>query len=227
MTQEVVIVGEAVAGESAKVRKQLEKLISAVNKSTFDIAELLSKIKHGGFYKPVANTFYEYVSTLDLKPRKAQYLMRIVDVMAQVGIAREKYEPVGTAKLREITSLDPEGTWKNPDTGEDVPLKDFIVGFIDKAPNLTLDEVKQHVRTLKGFVGDDDLVWVNVCLKRSARENTVSPAFELARKHLGSKGKDEEGNATEYSDGTVLEMICAEYINDPANNVLAEGETGG
>ncbi len=215
-------VGTTIAGQSAKVRKQLEGLIKTVNKNTFDIGELLSSVKHGGHYTPEFNTFQEYVATLDIKPRKAQYLMRIVDVMAAVGVERQKYEPLGTAKLREITSLDSAGTWTNPDTKEQMPLKDFIVSFIDTGGAMELGEVKEHVRTLKGLVGDNDLVWINCCMKRAVKESTVIPAFELARRNLGSKGKDDEGVAVEYSDGACLEVVAAEYLNDPANNVLAE-----
>lgn len=221
-TNPAVIVGEAVAGESSKLRTQLESLITTVNKSQFDIGELLSKVKHGGHYQPEFNTFQEYTRSLDIKPRKAQYLVRITDVMSEVGVTRAQYEPVGTAKLREITSLDPAGTWVNPETHEITALKDFIVGFVDKAKELSLDEVKQHVRTLKGFVGENDLVWENFCITRLVKTNIVDPAKELARKNIGSVGKDDEGMSKDASDGACLEAWAVEYLNNPANNVLEE-----
>lgn len=220
------IVGEQVAGESAKVRKSLEKLIQSVNKSTFDIGELLHKIKKNGFYNSWGfNTFQEYVDTLDIKPRKAQYLVRIVDTMEAVGVQRETYEPLGVAKLREISSLDPTATYTNPQTNEETPMKDFIVGFVEKGNDMPLEDLKQHVRTLKGFVGENDIVWLNLCLKRSALDETVRPALELAKNNIGSVGKDSEGMSIDASDGRALEAIAVEYLNDPANNVLPEGAT--
>lgn len=223
MNTPTVIVGEAVAGESTKVRKQLESLIKSLNKSTLDVGELLCKVKKNGFYQPWGfTTFQEYVDTLDIKARKAQYLVRIVDVMQQVGIERVKYEPIGIAKLREITSLDPTASWTNPANGEEIPMKDFITEFIGKADNLSLDEIKKNVRTLKGFVGENDLVWLNFCVKRSVSDNTIRPALGLAKNFIGSVGKDDEGMSKDASDGAALEVIAVEYLNDPANNVLPE-----
>jgi hypothetical protein len=220
------IVGEAVAGESTKLRKTLEKLIQNVNRSTFDIGEILFKIKRNGFYNGWGfNTFQEYVDTLDIKARKAQYLTRIVDVMDTVGVPREQYERLGVAKLREITSLDPAGEYTNPQNGEKTPMKDFIIGFVEKANEMGLDEVKQHVRTLKGFVGENDLVWINFCVTRQVNDQTIEPAKELARRNIGSVGKDEEGNSKDASDGACFEVMATEYLNDPANNVLPEAET--
>lgn len=224
--EQVVIVGEAVAGESQKTRKALETLIKNLNKSTFDVGELLLKVKSSGYYTGWGfNTFQEYVNTLDIKARKAQYLVRIVDVMAQVGVEREKYEGLGIAKLREITSLEPNDTYINPQTNEQTPMKDFILGFVEKGDDIPLEEIKQHVRTLKGFVGENDITWLNICLKRSVLDETVRPALELAKVNIGTVGKDEEGMAKDASDGAALEAISVEYLNDPKNNVLPESET--
>src|ERR1039458_2921354 len=105
----VQLVGEQIAGESVKVKKELEKLLKSLNKSTFDVADLLHKVKKFGYYRPEFDTFAGYLNTLDSKQRKGQYLERITDVMEQVDIERTKYEPLGIAKLREITSLDQIG----------------------------------------------------------------------------------------------------------------------
>jgi hypothetical protein len=219
------IIGEAISGESVKVRKQVDKLVKGLTTATFDLGELLFKIKKNGFYNSYGfNTFQEYVDTLDIKARKAQYLTRIVDVMDQVAVQREEYEKLGVAKLREITSLDPTATYINPQTKEETPMKNFIVGFIEKGSEMPLEEVKQHVRTLKGLTGENELVWLNFCLKKAALDETVRPALELAKNHIGSVGKDGDGNSVDASDGRALEAISAEYLADPANNVLPEGE---
>lgn len=222
---ETVIVGEAVAGESAKVRNQLESLIQHLNKSTFDIGELLHKIKSGGFYTSWGyNTFKEYINTLDIKERKAQYLVRIVDTMGQVGVSREKYEPIGVAKLREITSLEASETYTNPTTGEKTPMSEFIKGFVDKGADMSLEEVKQHVRTLKGQVGENEIMWINLPFTKLTLDEIIRPALELAKNHIGSVGKDGDGDSIDASDSRALETIAVEYLNDPANNVLPEGQ---
>jgi hypothetical protein len=220
---ETILVGDLVAGESTHVRNQLERLIHNFDKSLFDIGELLYKVRRSGFYQSWGfSTFKEYVESLNFKERRAQYLTRIVSVMAELGINRPEYESLGIAKLREITSLDPNGTWTNPQTGEVTQLRDWIAGLVDRGEDMTLDELKQHIRTLKGLVGENDLVWENFCVKRSVRDNVVEPAKELARRNIGSTGKDEEGISKDASGGACLEVWCVEYLNNPANNVLEE-----
>jgi hypothetical protein len=228
---EAVIVGEAVAGESKKVRDELEKLIHTINTSTFDVADLLHTVKSKGYYKAYGfNTFLEYLAELDIKTRKAQYLVRIVDIMTEVCVPREIYQPVGIAKLREITSLDTHDSngdevfWDNPETGESLKMRDIIVGLVEKAPTMTLSELKEYVKLLKGLVGENDLTWLNISVNTQALQQTILPAFHLAKQNLGSSYKDEEGMSHDYSDGKALEMICAEYLNDPSNSFLGANE---
>jgi hypothetical protein len=52
---------------------------------------------------------------------------------------------------------------------------------------------------------------------RSAYTDVIKPAFELIRRRLGSQGRDTEGQAVEFSDGVVLECICAEVLSDVHN----------
>lgn len=225
---EQVIVGEAVAGEAAQVRGQLEALIENVNKSNFDIADLCYKVKSKGYYAPYS-TFQEYYSTLNIKARKIQYLTRMAEVMDIVGKTRAEYEPLGVGRLREITSLDPNGTWTNPVTKEELPVKEFILGFLEKNKDtgdyLDIDDLKSHVRTLKGLVGDNDLTWRNLCMTRLVAENTWDPAVVMAKNYLGSVGKDEEGISKDASDGAAAEVLAIEYLNDPKNHVLPEETT--
>lgn len=223
MSAPIVMVGEAVAGESTKVRKILEGLIQSLNKSTFDVAELLSKVKSNGYYNAWGfNTFTEYIKTLNIKARKAQYLVGIVDVMTAVGIGREQYEPLGIAKLREITSLKPSEMYTDPETGFSKPMKDIIAELVKQGGDLELEQIKDLVRNLKGLVGEDALVWLNICLKKAALDETVRPALELAKNHIGSVGKDDDGVSKDASDGAALEVISIEFVNNPANNVLPE-----
>jgi hypothetical protein len=222
-----VIVGEVKAGESKKVRKQLEGLISSLNRSTFDVGELLHTIRKNGFYKDYGyNTMKEYVSELDIKLRKSQYLERIFAIMDEIEIPRAEFEPIGIAKLREITSLNVRNEDGTPaiyraEDGTESKMSDVVRGLTVQAPQMELKELQQAVRGLKGLVGEADLTWLNISVNRQALTETIEPAFELARKQLGSAGKDSEGIAVDYSDGKALEMVCVEFLNDPANQILA------
>jgi hypothetical protein len=223
----VAIYGDAVAGQSqedAQVRSQLESLIHTIDKHTFDVAELLYTVQTKGLYQPEFSTYKEYTRSLKLKDRKAEYLPKIVKVMRAVNIERSVYEPLGIGRLREITSLDPGATWENPETGEETPMSEFIIGFVEKGEEITFEDLQKHVRTLKGFVGENDVTWLNVCLKRSVMDNTVRPALELAKNHIGSVGKDDDGVSKDASDGAALEVLAVDYLNDPANNVLPEDD---
>jgi hypothetical protein len=217
------IVGQAVAGESAKVRQQLEQLIQKVNSSAFDIAELLHTIKKNSYYEGYT-TFQEYTKTLEIKPRKAQYLRRIAEVMDIMEFKRAQYEPLGIAKLREITSLNVEGTWVNPETEVETPIKVFIQGFIEKGQDMTLEEIKNHVKTLKGLVGAEAMGWLHLYMKEQAIIQVARPALNLAKAIIGSVGKDDEGISKDASDGAAAESVFAAFLADPANEVLATGE---
>jgi hypothetical protein len=225
---EEVMIGEQVAGEAEKLRKDVEQLIGSLNRSTFDIAEILFKIKTKGYYKGYGfNTFMEFISGLDIKTRKIQYLVRIVDILDQLNIPREEYEPIGIAKLREITSvdlIDSEGDpalFEDEDGGTHI-VSDLIRGLLIKAPEMSLEEIKDYVRILKGFSGDNATTWLNICVNKQALEQTIQPALNLSKKILGTAKVDEEGIAQDYSDGKALEMICVDYLLDPANTHIGQ-----
>lgn len=220
----MVIVGTVEAGEASTARARLEALIASVNRSSFDIGVMCNQIKTRGYYAPYT-TFQEFAKTLKLKARKIQYLTRMAGVFEQVGIPREQYEPLGVARCREITSLDPGTTWTNPETGAETDINDFIRGFVDKGEDIEMDDLKRHVRTLKGFVGDNDLVWVNLCLTRSVYDNVWTPAVEKAKALIGSVGKDDEGISKDAGDGAVAEIFAASFLNDPNVAYSQLGET--
>lgn len=135
-------------------------------------------------------------------------------------IDRSVYEPVGVSKLRGITSLDPNGKWLNTDTAELIPLSGFIRGFIDKHKELSLEELKAHIKLLKGLVGDDALKTYRFQVPQLVADNTIDPALDLARKQIGSVHKDDEGVSHDAKDGACWEVIAIGFLLDPANEVL-------
>jgi hypothetical protein len=211
--------GEAVAGRSAQVRKQLLRMVSNMAISTFDMIELLAEAQEQQY--PLQwgfSSLPDYgAKELGLKPRKTQYLTRIGKVTKQVGLKREQYEPAGTTKLREITTLDPEGSFFNIAEHKNEDLAEHIVRLILDHDSMTVDQVKEEVLRLKGRTGPDRPVLRTTSYTKSVWENVVKPARELARQILGSAGRDDEGNAKEYSDGACDEVIYAAFLADPNN----------
>lgn len=224
---EQVIVGEAVAGRAAAVRQDLQRLTANMQQDTFTLADL--------FYEAQANAYYLgwgyeslgdfAVRELGIKERKAQYLARIVKVCRDVGVSRKNYEPAGISKLREITTLESEGFYFDKEKNQNFPLDEIIVDLILDAPEMTMQEVKDKVAKLKGQEGEHRQVVRSFGCTQSCWDNVIKPALELAARKLGSAGRDESGNAVEYSDGAKWEIICVSFLQDPNN--LLESDTGG
>ena len=216
----VVIVGESVAGYSASLRKRIGVLAQDLQRNTFDLAEAFLEAQetpsylHGWGYE----TLGDYASQeLGIKHRRAQYLARIVRVCRECGVVRKVYEKVEITKLREITSLNPDRSYFNRETGLNEPLVDHIVNLIAEAPELTTDEIGERVAHLKGLDGENSMLTRSYSVTRSAYENVIKTCFESIRMRLGSAGRDEEGKGKEYGDGTVIEALAAEYNSDPRN----------
>lgn len=218
----VTVVGEQIPGQAATALEQLEQLIAESNKIGFDIGEKSYNVKKNGYYTVKYTTFQDFLKTLPYKKRRIEYLTKMFEVMDSVGIARSKFESLGLSKMREITSLDPNSDWVNPETQAVTPMREFIIGFVEKGNELTLQEIQQHVRTLKGLVGENDFVFRKLAFTRADAEATWDPAIALAKNNIGSVGKDDEGISIDASDSAAAKVLAIEYLADPANNVLSE-----
>lgn len=204
---EQVIVGEAVAGQAKKTLKQINELIKGVNTSTFDLAEKLYAVKKNAWYASDYDSFGDYAKGLDLKVSKSYYLVKIVEAMTYAGVPRAEYELLGIAKLRTISRIN------LAEPGAVEKIKALVSGAATK----DLEEVAQDVAAAQGLTGEDAMVWLNITLKKAARDEVVKPALEMAKKQIGSVGVDEDGNAKDASDGAALESICGDFLADPNN----------
>lgn len=207
-------VGEQEAGpRSEEVKRKINKLIRAVNTNMFDLAEYLHEAKSKTFFTEWGFPTYSlYAKSLSIKYSRAYYLVDIVETMKRAGVSRAEYEPVGMSKLRVIAKLDPDTEF------EGTPVTLLIRELTLKAPQMSQEEVQAEVDRIQGKVGDDSMVWLNLHLKKIARENVVKPGLALAKKHIGSTGQDDEGNALDPSDGQCAEMIFANFLADPNYN---------
>jgi hypothetical protein len=211
VNEPTLIIGEAVAGEAQKIRKQINAIINGVNKSTFTLAELLHKVKVTPTLRP-EQTFGEYAKGLELKISKSYYLVRIIDNMLISGVPKEIYEPVGIAKLRVISKLDPLAEF------EGKPMTQFIKGLVETATSVEINTLKEAVAHLQGQTGDEARVWLNISVGKSQRDNVILPAIENAKKLLGSVATNAEGEPQDASDGRALEIICAAFLADKDND---------
>jgi hypothetical protein len=209
--------GEQIAGRAAKVRRQLLDLSADVKASTFDMADLLFEAQENNYPSDWGfASLPDYAAKeLGLKERKAQYLTRITRVCRAVGLSRPQYESAGTSKLREITTLDPEGSYYNVTEHKNEPLDEHIVRLILDHDKMTVDQVKMEIAKLKGQTGKDRRVLRSYSTDITTWTEVIDKAIEKARAYLGSKGRDEEGNAKEYSEGECYECICAAFNSDP------------
>lgn len=206
------IVGEAVAGQAGKALKAVKSLISHLTVSTFDLMDALYDIKTNKWYSPKHVTFAAYIQSLDIKPAKAYYLVRIKHNMIAADIPREKYEPVGVSKLRVIASIDPYDHDNKLKDGAVKMLKDFV----DTGVTATLEELKTGVDVYNGNVGDEAFDFLNIKLKKSAKA-VIKNALELAKMQIGSVSTDADGMSHDASDGAAMEMICMDYLADVNN----------
>jgi hypothetical protein len=207
---DTVIVGDIEAGRATTVRRAINKLVAANNTSTFDLAELLYEADSKNYYAGWGfESFSKFAKSLAMKYTKAYYLRKIVFNMKAAGLEREQYEPVGLTKLRIISRLKPETEYNG------TPVSLLIRELTLKAGQMSPEEVQYEVDSIMGLTEDESMVWVNIKVKKLARENVIKPAFEKAKKHLGTTpSPEEEGQHVDATDGRALEMICANFLAD-------------
>lgn len=201
------IYGEVHAGASSKLKTSIENLVTDLNSSTFTLAEKLHEAKINGYVTAWGyQTMGEFFKAINLKSSKGHYLIRIVNSMLVANIDRVVYEPVGIAKLRVITRLDPLADY------DKVPAVDIIKNLVEVAKDVDVEVLEEAVAKYLGQTEEEAQVWLNVKMNKSARDNVVKSALEKARMHIGTVSTDEDGKGKDASDGRCLELICADYL---------------
>src|SRR5580692_2401502 len=212
MVDEQVIIGDQEAGRAASVKRAINKLISGVNQSTFDLAEKLYEVKTNQYFTAYGyESFSKFVKDLNgLKYSKGFYLTKIVSLMKGAAVEREQYEEVGLTKLRAISKLSLEGEFAG------VPMPLVINQLTLKAAAMGYEQVVEEVNKILGLTEDESMVWLNFSVKKSVRDLVILPAIELATKNMPESQKvDDEGNHSDPSKGAAMECICADYLADP------------
>jgi len=211
-----VQVGEVDMSRAANVRRAINKLIAATTTNTFDLAYLLYESKsknyiHGWGFE----SFSKYARSLAIKYTKSYYLVNIITNMEAAGLKRPEFEGVGLTKLRIISRLKPETEYNG------TPVSLLIRELTLKASEMTPEQVQYEVDTILGLTEDESMTWLNIKLKKLARENVVKPALLKAKRFMGQT-QDDEGNFIDASDGAALEMISANFLSDTNFEVAQE-----
>ena len=215
MTDEQVLVGDIEAGRAAKVRREINKLVSSVNASTFDLAERLYDVKTNQFFTGYGyETFSKYLKDISgLKASKGFYLTKIASLMKGAALEREQYEPAGLTKLRVISKLSLEGEFNG------VPMPLVVRELTLKAAAMDYEQVVEEVNKILGLTEDESMVWLNFSVKKSVRDLVILPAIALATKNMPESQKvDDEGNHIDPSKGAAMECICADFLASPEWN---------
>lgn len=206
--------GDVTAGSDARattVRAQVESLKNSLGDKTWEMAALFSEARAKSFHHLWGfSDFDEYIdkSNFDIGSREVRYRIRVNDVSLQLGITRTQLKAVNISKLKEIFSLDP------------VKQSDDIVRLVDDAVTMSLEEVRQSVRELKGSDPETDLCWWNIQLLRRAKEETILPALQKVKLEYGPTMSDVPGQSVEISDGRALEMLCADKLSEPDEELV-------
>jgi hypothetical protein len=215
MADEQVVVGEQEAGRAASVKRAINKLISGVNQSTFDLAERLYEVKTNQYFMAYGyESFSKFLKDLSgLKSSKGFYLTKIINLMRGADVNREQYEVVGLTKLRAISKLSLEGEFAG------VPMPLVVRELTLKAAAMDYEHVVEEVNKILGLTEDEAMVWLNFSVKKSVRDLVILPAIELAIKHMpSSQTTDDEGNHIDPSKGAAMESICADFLASPEWN---------
>ncbi len=227
--ENVAIVGDADVSRATHVRRRITNLVKAANTSDFDLAELFHEAKKNQYPAMWGfESFSAYGKALskdyNFKWTKVYYLTRIAENMEAAKLTRKEYEPVGKTKLRMISRLKPDTEFNG------ISVSILIRELTLKAGQMSPEEVQYEVDKILGMTEDESMSWLNIRVKKMAKDNVIMPALALAKKHIGSVGTDEEGQSQDASDGRCLELICSDFLADPNWNVESINEstkTGG
>jgi hypothetical protein len=229
MADNQVIIGDADVSRATFVRRKITNLVKAANAQTFDLAELFFESKKQQYFAQWGfESFSSYGKQIakdyNFKWTKIYYLTRIMENMDAAKLERSQYEQVGMLKLRAISRLKPDARFNG------VPVSILIRELTLKAGQMSVEGVQFEVDKIMGLTEDESMSWLNIKVKKMAKDNTIMPALALAKKHVGSVGQDEEGHAIDASGGRCLELICSDFLADPNWNVETLNEstkTGG
>jgi len=170
------------------VLDRLNTLSKNVTDNYCEIAELLHETwENNYFIHKGYETFQDFAEkSLDIKGRKAYFLVQITKTLKKLNIPWSDVREVGWRKMASIAPI------LNSDNHEELILD---------AKNLTLPALSEKVKAKKQGKEETDSPLVRMTVQMSEDENTiVQAAIEYAKKHEGVK-----------SNSNAIVHICYEY----------------
>lgn len=208
------------------VRKRVGEIDTTITLGSFEMGDLLAEVKDNDYWRDYKyETFAEYVKSagIDISPRQAEYLVKISKVSKTLNIPRAQLVKARNSKLKSIYELDLYKTITDPATLVVESMADIMRQLVADAPNKTLKEIQEIVKSLKGEEElEDELVWMSLPVRRDAKQ-VVTSAIELAQQMAGTTLDILTKEEKNLSTASALELICAEFLADP-NNQLEEFE---
>lgn len=191
--------------ENIGTREEAIKLLNGVQSASgfvaFLMGGILSRIKSEEWYAP-HQTFAEFCEQeVGFRIRKAEYYIRIYEVIVETDIKHIRLYDLGWTKLRELVSRLPP---------------DEIEGWLPKAMTMTVKELQT---ALKGEAAKSDEVEKLI--------HRVFHVYEGDAEVIESAVAQCKQKAGTDSDGKALQYICLEFLNGSGHPGLTELPTVG
>ena len=175
MQPEVMEAGEQPRAEV--VKQELQKVSKSVKENFISLAELLYEAWANQYHKDYGYTnFNDFTATLDLNPRKANWLVSITRTLHRLGIPWSNVEEIGWRKLGTIS-----------------PVLDSTnyTEMLEEARENSLPVLEEKVKAMKQGREEDESP-VRLTLQLKEKENSiVETALEQAMQddNITTKGK--------------------------------------
>lgn len=210
------------------VINELIKLDRRHTMDAFERGDLFSEFVEGDYqHADHCQTLPEFLKKrgFELSPATIKSDIKNARYAKKLGIDRAALLRARVTKVKEIFKLDPEATFVDGATNEETSMSVVIADLIQRAPELSLAEIKAVVKQFNTADDEDnELVKDTVHYTRLQKE-VVDLAVDRMTKFSGVQKDEVTGEEKEISRGTAIERICGNFLADP-NFEVEEGEAG-
>ena len=169
------------------VKQELEKVAKSVKDNFISLAELLYETWSNAYHKEYGySNFGDFSASLDINPRKANWLVSITRTIHRLGIAWTNVEEIGWRKLGTISTVLDSNNYTE---------------WLDEARNNPLPVLEEQVKAAKEGREEAETP-VKMSLQLTEEENSITAsAIEQAMNFDNVKTK-----------GRALSIICYEWF---------------
>lgn len=215
--QHQVAIVEQDQRRAATVLSEIERLAKRESMTALQLCKLLSESRREKYPQKVKNmTFDDWVdqASLGIGKRQANYYAKIWDVgTEELTISEDQLEEAGITKLKLIFTLDPE------------QFEPEIRDLVERAPDMTVDHIKEEVKALKA-PGEEDFSWINAPILREDKDIYYDKAIMLVRMRAGQTLDVKSNSGKDLSEGAAIAHLAQAFLQDPNNEAEKMGEGG-